>query len=297
MRKFGIEVEMDLPVGLSIGDVLSALRTEGLTSATSLHSYVGHSNSEWVVKTDGSVPGGFELVSPPLDFDDEHQRKQVTRAIQVLQNLRCRTTPSAGIHIHVESRGMEAEQIGSVARTFAHFEDVLFRLASSGWRTIRAGARQYARPMSDRQYASLARAKTEQQVMNAYYGRGGGVFTSSHGHHSRYCALNLHSHFYRRTIEFRMFNTSLNPMRVQTYVAVCLAIVQDAKNGKKRSVQKRYKLGGMADGTTDPEKAFFNFLTVVRYHAGMSLEDYRNLKKIWKDSLPQQSMPPVVVGY
>lgn len=293
MRRFGVEIEAGLQSGRTMNDVCVALRNAGLGGSS--QRYTGHSMTEWVVKLDGSVSGGVEVVSPPLDFDDEAQRGQVDRAVAAIQSV-CRTHSSAGIHVHVESSDLNAEQIGNVARTFAHFEDVIYRLASSGWTTIRPGARTYCKPLTATQVSGLARAKTADAVRLAYYGPGRGA-TAGHGDSSRYCGLNLHSHFYRGTIEFRIFNSSLNAMRIQTYIAMAVAMVQDGRNNKKRSVAKRYVLGGMAAGTTDGAKAFFSFLAMFRYDAGMSLVDYRNIKKVWKDSKAQQDFTSISRGW
>lgn len=285
MRKFGIELELGLQPGCSIHQVSDALRAAGLGGAT--HGYSGHSQTHWVVKLDGSVNNGVEVVSPPLDFDDPAARAQVDTAIAAIKDY-TKPVPAAGIHVHIESRDLTPRQVAGVARTFSHFEDVLYRLASSGWRTIRPGTRQYAYPLTEGQVQQLAKAKTEEDVRSAYYGRGGS-FAAGHGHHSRYCGLNLHSHFYRGTIEFRIFNSSLNRKRVQTYIAICMAVVQDARNGHLRSVNKRGRLGDMAAEVRDAAKEFHHFQAVVRYQeGGMNLDDYKNLKVLWKDSRAQQ---------
>jgi hypothetical protein len=282
--RIGIEVEF---VG-NVERVMEGLRAAGLSNRSQVHSYTGNSDSEWVVKYDGSVSNGGELVSPPMEFTEDSTREAIRKAIKVLQDAGCRGDHSAGIHVHVESRGMSAEQLANLSRTFHHFEDAIVRIGTSGWNSMRRGATSYALPLSTSQVRALARAKTEEQVRNAYYGRGGG-FSAGHGHSSRYRILNLHSHFYRGTVEFRLFNSSVNPMRVVTYVALCHAIMTDAMKGAKRSVNKRYAIGDMAEGRADSDKVIFNFLTVLRYKADMSLEDYRNIKKLWKDSRPQRN--------
>ena len=284
MRRFGLEVEAGLQPGRTIYDVQRALSSVGLGGERT--NYTGHSQTHWVVKVDGSVSLGVEVVSPPLDFDNEEQRGQVDRAMEAIRTV-CRTDRSAGIHVHVESSDLAASQLAGVVRTFVHFEDILYRLASSGWNTIRPGSRTYAKPFSVEQSKKLAKARTDGAIRLAYYESM--YHPTSHSHGSRYFALNLHSHWYRGTIEFRLFNSSMNTMRVQTYIATAMAIVQDGRKGHKRSVNKAFRLGGMAAGVTDGAKAFFQFLTVVRYHADMSLEDYRNLKRIWKDSRAQQA--------
>lgn len=286
MKKFGVEIELGLKPGFRISDAGRVLAEVGLGGSSV--RYNEFDMTKWVVKPDGSVPGGVEVVSPPLNFDDEAQRGQVDIAVKALQAV-CKPVTAGGIHVHVESVDLTARQVAAVARTFTSFEDVIYRIASSGWETIRGNARQYARPLTDSQVQGLAKARTDRQVRQAYYGSEA-VFAQGHHHHSsRYCGLNLHSHFYRGTIEFRVFNSSLNAKRIQTYIAVCVAIVQDAREGHLRSVNKAVKLGQMANGEADAAKAFFRFLGVLRYQAGMSLDDYRNLKKIWKDSKAQRA--------
>lgn len=287
MRKFGIEVEYG---GTGRDPILSAARelhAEGLAANAGQASYIGHSQTHWIVKADGSVSDGGEMVSPPLDFDDPEQRGQVNRAIAALKRSGATTAQSAGIHVHIDCSDMTGEQIACLARTFTKFEDILFRLASSGWRTIRPGSRSYCRPLTDEQVARLSRAKTKEQVEFAYYGSHGAAAYAGHGHGSRYHALNLHSWFYRGTVEFRLFNSSLNADRIQAYIAICVALVEDARKGNKRSVNKAYRLGGMASGTTNEKSAYHRFQQIVRYECGMSLDDYKLMNRCWKDSVPQ----------
>lgn len=285
-RRFGIEIEFGLRGQASLQDVVTAIREAGLSTRTSMHGYTGNSMTEWVVKTDGSVSHGGELVSPPLDFDDPEQRGQVDRAVAALVAAGAKTYQQAGIHVHIESGDFTAKDLSALARVVTKFEDCLYRIASSGWQTLRPGARQYCKPLSQEQVAGLAAARTDDQVKRAYYGPSY-AYASGHGHGSRYHGLNLHSHFYRGTVEFRVFNSSLNAARVQTYLAICMALMVDAKSGKLRSISKAYRLGAMASGQVTEEKALFNFLQVLRYQAGMSVEDYRNVKRFWRDSRPQ----------
>lgn len=287
--KFGIEVEF----GGSLDALIQELVDEGLSSNRGVHGYIGHSDTEWIVKRDGSVYGGGELVGPPLNFDSPEDREQVTRAIQCMQRAGCRPIEQAGIHVHIESRGMTPRQISAVSRMFARYEDVIYRLGTSGWRTLRSAARQYAKPLTETQKTKLAKARTDEQLQSAYYGDNTDSWRrSSHGNVARYCGLNLHSHWYRGTIEFRNFNSSVNPERVQAYIAICAAIIRDAKNDKLRSIGKgAHKLGDMSTMSQEEvDKVFFNFISVMRYQAGLSIDDYRLVKKFWKDSVPQASM-------
>lgn len=289
MRKFGIEIEFGFSGSLQT--CADALQAAGLGDG---RVYPWNRNAPapyWTIKSDGSVRGG-EMVSPPLMIDDAAQRAQVDRAVAALKSVGAYTDNSAGIHVHIDGSGMDYSQVAAVARIFTKFEDCIYRVASSGWTSMRTGTSQYAKPLPFSNAQRIARAKTLDQVAEGYYGAGSNLTYRMQAHHdsSRYYGLNLHSWFYRKTIEFRIFNSSLNPERIQGYIGMCMAMVQDARNGFKRSINKRYALGGMASGVTNEVNARHRFLQVLRYDGGMALEDMERLTKIWKDSRPQYSI-------
>jgi hypothetical protein len=285
MAKFGLEVEYGGP----IPQVLTELREAQLTSHTGQHGYSGHSMTEWVVKYDASVSNGGEMVSPPLVFEDPDQRAQVNRAVAALKAGGGRTDSRAGIHVHIDASDLSAEQLAMVGRTFYKFQDVLWRLASSGWRTMRPGSTTFCRPLTDTQAQAFAKVKSEGQLIRAYYGRDmrDPRQQLGHGDSSRYYGLNLHSWFYRGTIEFRIFNSSVNADRIQAYIALCHALVEDARRGNKRSVNKTFPIGAMARGEVTEKAAYHRFQQVMRYEAGMDLADYKLMNRCWKDSVPQ----------
>ena len=55
-----------------------------------------------------------------------------------------------------------------------------------------------------------------------------GLDRHDHYNRSRYYALNLHSTFYRGTVEWRCFNSTLHAGKVAAYVNLCLAISAQA---------------------------------------------------------------------
>lgn len=288
MRRFGIEIEFSGSQDRAARALLAAGLGDGTTYPYNRNAPAPY----WTIKNDGSVSSGGEMVSPILDLDNPEHREQVTKAVMALRDSGAVTCPEAGIHVHIDGTTLTPEQVAAVARCFAKFEDCIYRVASSGWTTVRRGANSYARPMPDSVVKALAKAKTADQIGMAYYGEADASRVSyrARNHHdsARYYGLNLHSWFYRKTIEFRVFNSSLNPERIQGYIGMCMAIVDDARKGFRRSVNKRYALGDMAAGRANEASARHRFLQVLRYDGGMALEDMERLTKIWKDSKPQQ---------
>ena len=59
-----------------------------------------------------------------------------------------------------------------------------------------------------------------------------------HYNKSRYYALNLHSVFYRGTVEWRCFNSTLDPAKAAAYVHLCLAMSAQAIVQRSAVMQK-----------------------------------------------------------
>jgi hypothetical protein len=300
-RRFGVEIEF-------AGDmeaVIHSLRNAGIPVADMRHTHNGHSETAWTVKYDGSVSRGGELVSPPLDFNT--QREQVTKAVEALQAAGATTDRAAGIHVHIEAVHedgslMTGREIAAVVRFTYKFEDAIYRIASSGWNTMRPGSRTYCRPIPEATARAIMEVKTRDELRGVW-DEGRSVRDQRSGRYSsyilraldRYTATNLQSLFLRNTIEFRYFNSSVNPVRIQTYIALCMAIVDDARNGYSRSVTKSYRLGDMANGTVKESAVILRLQQILRSNSRdtkvcMSEEDWKNLRKLcWKGSRPQQA--------
>lgn len=312
MRRFGLEVEF----AGSMQNAIDALRADGLEVRDVRHSHRGSDETAWTVKRDGSVQNGGELVSPPLDFDNDEHRQQVTRAIVALQNSGATTTSQAGIHVHVEAKNydgtpMTARQIAAVVRFTYKFEDAIYRIASSGWQTIRPGARTYARPIPEETALAIMEVQTMEELRGLWYGhsnnarrrRDARLGRRSASALSRYVGTNLHALDAHGTIEFRYFNSSVNPVRIQTYIALCVAIMDDARNGFSRSVKKSYRVGSMASGAISEKAMLLRLQQVLRSNSRdtkvcMSEADWKNLRKLcWNGSKPQLDVWNAARGY
>jgi hypothetical protein len=300
MRTFGIEMEF-------VGDmrsVLREIRNAGFSDAidaTHTHN-TGVAPDAWCVKRDGSVYDGGEVTSPILDFDNEENREQVNRVVKAMQRAGASTDPRAGIHVHIGARNHDGslftgKQIAATVRFVYKFEDAIYRIASSGWRSLRPGASTYAQPIPDATAKAIMAARTEQQVQNVWDGNSR---QSRYGFYSpsldRYTALNLRSFWLRQTIEFRHFNSSLNPNRIQAYIALCQAIMEDARQGHSRQVATHYPLGSMKAGLVTEEALFLRLQQVLTTTGRdtdrlMSKEDWKLIRKLgWNGSRPQEDI-------
>lgn len=308
MRKFGIEIETASPI--TAAELNRLLNDAGIPCVDHSHTHNGNSNTHWMLKYDGSLnrlpqgTRGIEVVSPPLDFDDPEQRASVSKVADVMRDAGCRPCDQTGIHVHIEGvnrdgSNLTPRQIAAVACFFYKFEDAIYRIASSGWESIRGGARTYAKPIPEATAKALGKVRTGADLRNVWNGctstgrRINGAYSLD-----RYFAVNLHSYWLRNTIEFRCFNGSVNGDRMQAYIALCMAIVEDARHGHFRYAGKNYPLGAMRGGCVKPEAVMLRLQQVLR-SAGrdtdvlMDVDDWKRLRKVcWRDSVPQAPMAP-----
>lgn len=299
---FGIEIETGFGRGASYHSVATAMRAEGLQVQDNPGSrHFGFSRSKWSVKYDSTLSNGAEVVSPPLNFNSPAQREQVNKAIRALMLAGCRVVDEAGIHVHVNASDLSARQIANIVRFVYKFEDVLYRIASSGWDSIRSEALRdpydasaYAKQITEEMAKRMMKVRDGEALMQAWAG------SAWSGDGDRYHAVNLNPWWNTGTVEFRLFNTSLNAERVQAYIAVAVAVVRDARNGQARQVKTHYPLGTMADHPEAAAKMFLRFQQVMRTASGdssksnraglpplMSKEDWKRVLFCWKDSFPQ----------
>ncbi len=106
-------------------------------------------------------------------------------------------------------------------------EDILFKAlqvnesrASRWCQKVREPMLKQARRLSSDETRDLT------QLENIWYEGDNG--SADHYNWTRYYALNLHSVFYRGTVEWRCFNSTLHAGKVAAYVNLCLAISAQA---------------------------------------------------------------------
>jgi hypothetical protein len=309
-----VEIETTFGPDGSFDRIIEEFQRERLPIVDSRGTHLGSHSERWTVKRDGSVTGGCEVVSPPLDFNDPEERRQVDRAILCLQRAGCRPHVSCGTHVHVDGVNMTPVQLAGVCRFFWKFEDLLFRLASSGWNTIRPDAISstgYARPLPEVMINAMKKVRDHEGLRKAWITNGldpdeSGNWTVSQEAGCKYHGVNLQSWWLRGTVEFRCFNSSLNPDRVQAYIAISMAIIRDAKKITSkygRYTKRNYPLGWML-AQPDPKKAatklLIRFQQIVRTTNGdtksrrvenaetlMSKEDWKRVLMCFRDSVPQ----------
>lgn len=284
---FGVEIEM---TGLTREQAAKAAAELWNTTAR----YIGRSYGTWEVTdpegkvwkfmSDGSIDGErwshgayvatsnseyrVEMVTPKLDYDEIPKLQEVVRTVR---KAHAKVNNSCGLHVHVDASRFDNQSLKNLMSIMYSKEDLLFQALQvpesrvQRWcKPVRESMLQQARRMT----SSASRSRLER----IWYQ--GDVNSTEHYNWTRYHALNLHSVFYRGTVEYRMFNSTLHAGRVKAYVHLALGISSQALEQRGSQMRK-----------TQTDNPAFTFRTWL-LRMGMIGEEYANTREHLLASLP-----------
>ena len=240
--KFGIEIET---VGASRETVARAIHRAvggspgGCNSDCGDWEIVDLRGRIWKVESDGSLfnsdlarHGTGEIVSPILGYDDLEMLQDVVRSARAVG---AQADWTCGIHIHVGAHAFDAKSLSNLVRMVYKQERLLEHALGVSERRLG----RYCKPIDAAFLARLEanRPKSVEDVNTAWYGQR--KVAPTRRDESRYHGLNLNSYFFRKTIEFRYFNGTVDADQVKAYVQFVLALAAQALKAKAASGSRR----------------------------------------------------------
>ncbi|SCG77822.1 amidoligase family protein [Micromonospora inositola] len=263
-ERFGVEVEL---AGLSLDAAREAVHTR-------LAGGYDRLGRVWRVELDGSVPDGFELISPPLHFDDLPLLQEIFRR---LRQAGAHSASGAGVHVHVDAGTLSAAQITSLINLYSSHSRLLLQMldVDSGRRLL------YCQPI-ERFAETLATRKptTMEQLKHIWYQVADALDEEvTRFNSSRYTELNLNSLFVRNTVEFRAFRSTNHAGKLKSFAILALAFVAHA-----RSYAGVYPLQPVviADETSARQAAADLFELL-----GLSGSDFKNTRQHFLSAIAQ----------
>ena len=240
---FGVEVEM---TGIKREEAAQALAE--YFGASPVH-YGGAYDAwtvkdpegkEWKLMSDGSIrperkiSSGYgptknrqysvEMVTPKLTYAELPKFQECVRRVR---RAGAKVNSSCGLHVHVDASNHNRQSLKNLMGIMYSKEDILFKAlqvnearAERWCKKVREPMLKKARELSSDETLDLT------QLEEIWYE--GDFDSRSHYNWTRYYALNLHSVFYRGTVEWRCFNSTLHAGRAAAYVNLCLAISAQA---------------------------------------------------------------------
>lgn len=240
---FGVEVEM---TGITREQAAQALAAyfgttpQHLGAGYDTWSVTDPEGKVWKLMSDASIQaerksGGryaftgsreykVEMVTPKLTYPELPKLQECVRQVRYAG---AKVNSSCGIHVHVDASNHNRQSLKNLIGIMYSKEDILFKAlqvnesrASHWCQKVREPMLRQARTLSSEETTDLT------QLERIWYE--GDVCSSEHYNWTRYYALNLHSVFYRGTVEWRCFNSTLHAGKVAAYVNLCLAISAQA---------------------------------------------------------------------
>lgn len=209
-------------------------------------------NKEWKLVSDSSIrgerktPDGYEatgdrhywveMVSPKLTYAELPKFQECVRQ---MRHAGGKVNDSCGIHVHVDAANHNRQSLKNLLSIMFSKEDILFKALDVNPHRVEVFCKKVREPMLRKARRLSAEETTDlTQLESIWYE--GDVESGKHYSWTRYYALNLHSVFYRGTVEFRCFNSTLHAGRAAAYINLCLAISAQAINQRSAIMQKTH---------------------------------------------------------
>jgi hypothetical protein len=201
-------------------------------------THVAQACRVWSAKTVGDAslpPGGFEINTSPASGDLFWQQIEALCAAAAQDNSE--TNERCGLHLHVDARDFSYYDLRRLILLYEAVEPIIYYMLSPNRR-----AAKYCIPCGEK-FGDAVRASRQpreykQGLLAAIYGklRDGKPrrlekrigSDSESGETRRYRAMNLHSYFYRGTIEFRHMEGTLSASTILGWAEVWASLVQNA---------------------------------------------------------------------
>lgn len=188
---------------------------------------------------DGSLPDeGFEINTNPSR--GETFGKHIADVCSSMRNAGADVNRSCGMHVHVDARDLNWHDIYKLALIYMRVEDALFAMQPSSRQsnrycervdsTYRLNAKAYKHELLNKLYGHNFPKDRKEGKPGITYKKNKRVFYERNEkyHTARYFALNLHTFFYRGTIEFRHAASTTNTEKATNWGLVCMWIVERA---------------------------------------------------------------------
>jgi len=239
-QNFGVEIEM---TGITREKAAKALAhyfgTEAIHAGSVYDKWVvkDTDGKKWTIASDSSIREErllghreyepvddsrykVEMVTPVLTYPELSKFQECIRRVR---HAGAKVNDSCGLHVHVDAANHNRQSLKNLIGIMYSKEDILFKALQVNESRARRWCQKVREPMLQ-QMRRLSSDETHDltQLENIWYeGRNG---KNEHYNWTRYHALNLHSVFYRGTVEWRCFNATLHAGKAVSYVNLCLAM-------------------------------------------------------------------------
>lgn len=210
-----------------------------------------------------------EMNSPKLEYGEMGKLQEVVRTLRRAGAI---VNESCGMHVHVDVSRHTPQSLKNALSIMYSKEDILFKALKVNENRVERWCKKVREPMLEK-IRKLPTGTTMDSLKQEWYGGGDGSY--EHYNWTRYYALNLHSVFYRGTLEWRCFESTLHAGKVRANITLALAISAQAIN-QSRTVMRKTEIS---------ENPAFTFRTFL-LRLGLIGPEYKNVREHLLENLP-----------
>ena len=175
-----------------------------------------------------------EMVSPKLTYAELPKFQECVRKVR---KAGAKVNSSCGLHVHEDAANHNRQSLKNLLSIMYSKEDILFKALQVDPTRVEDYCQKVREPVLCRaRQLSADATKDLTQLESIWYE--GDINTTEHYNWTRYYALNLHSVFYRGTIEWRCFNSTLHAGRAAAYINLCFAMSAQAISQRSMVMRK-----------------------------------------------------------
>jgi len=202
--------------------------------------------SKWdaIAVTDGSLPGtGYEINTAPAQGDMFD--KEIAEICGALKKARAKVTRNCGLHVHIDGRDLTFLGLKRILMTYIAVENDLFSMIA------RSRGRNHFCQKSSQVLSAIAKVTekaTSKEFQEAIelklYGTRGensDYYKRDKWNSNRYMALNIHSWFFRKTLEFRHHQGTANALKVIAWARICETLMEFGNQNKEEEIVRWFK--------------------------------------------------------
>lgn len=211
-----------------------------------------------------------EMNSPKLEYSEMGKLQEVVRA---LRHAGAVVNTSCGMHVHVDASKHTPQSLKNALSIMYSKEDILFKALNVNPNRVH----RWCKKVEESKLKRIRRlpANADMRQMQDLWYSDSVLSPDEHYNETRYYALNLHSVFYRGTLEWRCFESTLHAGKVRANITLALAISAQAIN-QSRTVMRKTEIS---------ENPAFTFRTFL-LRLGLIGPEYKNVRKHLLDHLP-----------
>lgn len=213
--------------------------------------FVNDALAKWqsVAVRDGSLPQeGYEINTAPAK--DEMFDNQIIEICDSLASAKAFVNRKCGLHVHIDARDMNYYDLRKILQVYWAVEDDMFNMLAhhrrennrfclrvkrgQGWSDI------LNRKLSNDEWRAAVMHKMYSFKHNEMDKRAQNGFRTHKYDNARYYALNLHSWFFRKTVEFRHHHGTIDKTKILNWAHICEKVIDFAMRSSERDIKSQF---------------------------------------------------------